>query len=76
MDMVFDWNLGNKIHRSLNTLRLYGFPFVEIEVVSILILGPDAGNPKPPDPSMAYFYFLVARLRGIIGTLMPLASPM
>jgi hypothetical protein len=32
--MVFDWNLGNKIHRGLNTLRLCGFPFVEIEVVS------------------------------------------
>jgi hypothetical protein len=33
MDMVFDWNLGNKIHRGLNTLRLCGFPFVEIEIV-------------------------------------------
>jgi hypothetical protein len=34
MDVVFDWNLGNKIHRGLITLRLCGFPFVEIEVVS------------------------------------------
>jgi hypothetical protein len=34
MDVVFDWNLGNKIHRGLITLRLCGFPFAEIEVVS------------------------------------------
>jgi hypothetical protein len=33
MDVVFDCNLGNKIHRGLITLRLCGFPFVEIEVV-------------------------------------------
>jgi hypothetical protein len=34
MDVVFDCNLGNKIHCGLITLRLYGFPFAEIEVVS------------------------------------------
>jgi hypothetical protein len=35
MDVVFDWNLGNKIHYGLITLRLCGFPFMEIEVVSV-----------------------------------------
>jgi hypothetical protein len=35
MDVVFDWNLGNKIHRGLITLRLCGFPFAEIEIVSV-----------------------------------------
>ena len=30
MDVVFDWNLGNMIFNGHNTLRLYGFPFVEI----------------------------------------------
>jgi hypothetical protein len=35
MDVVFDWNLGNKIHHGLITLRLYGFSFTEIEVVSV-----------------------------------------
>jgi hypothetical protein len=34
MDVVFDWNLGNKIHHGLITLRLCGFPFAKIEVVS------------------------------------------
>jgi hypothetical protein len=35
MDVVFDWKLGNKIYRGLITLRLCGFPFIEIEVVSV-----------------------------------------
>jgi hypothetical protein len=35
MDVVFDWNLGNKIHRGLITLRLCGLPFTEIEVVLV-----------------------------------------
>ena len=30
MDVVFNWNLGNMIYNGHNTLRLYGFPFVEI----------------------------------------------
>ena len=34
MDVIFDWNLGNMIYNSLITLRLCGFPFVEIGVVS------------------------------------------
>jgi hypothetical protein len=37
MDVVFDWNLGNKIHCDLITLRLYGFPFAEIDVVLVVI---------------------------------------
>jgi hypothetical protein len=35
MDVIFDWNLGNKIYHGLITLRLCGFPFAEIEVVSM-----------------------------------------
>jgi hypothetical protein len=35
MDVVFDWNLGNMIYNGRITLRLYGFPFVEIGVVSV-----------------------------------------
>jgi hypothetical protein len=35
MDVVFDWNLGNKIHHGLITLQLCGFPFMENEVVSV-----------------------------------------
>jgi hypothetical protein len=38
MDVVFDWNFGNKIHHGLITLRLCGFPFVENEVVSVLVI--------------------------------------
>jgi len=34
MDVIFDWNLGNMIYNGLITLRLCGFPFVEIGVVS------------------------------------------
>ena len=34
MDVIFGWNLGNMIYNGLITLRLYGFPFVEIGVVS------------------------------------------
>ena len=30
MDVIFDWNLGNMIYNGLITLRLCGFPFVEI----------------------------------------------
>jgi hypothetical protein len=35
MDVIFDWNLGNKIYHGLITFRLCGFPFMEIEVVSV-----------------------------------------
>ena len=35
MDVIFDWNLGNMIYNGLITLRLCGFPFVEIGVVSV-----------------------------------------
>jgi hypothetical protein len=35
MDVIFNWNLGNKIYHGLITLRLYGFPFTEIEVVLV-----------------------------------------
>ena len=35
MDVIFDWNLGNMIYSGLITLRLYGFPFAEIRVVSV-----------------------------------------
>ena len=35
MDVIFDWNLGNMMYNGLITLRLYGFPFVEIGVVSV-----------------------------------------
>ena len=35
MDVIFDWNLGNMIYNGLITLRLCGFPFVEIRVVSV-----------------------------------------
>jgi len=35
MDVIFDWNLGNMIYNGLITLRLYGFPFMEIGVVLI-----------------------------------------
>ena len=35
MDVVFDWNLGNMIYNGLITLRRCGFPFMEIEVVSV-----------------------------------------
>jgi len=36
MDMIFDWNLGNMIYNGLITLRLGGFPFAEIGVISIM----------------------------------------
>jgi hypothetical protein len=35
MDVIFDWNLGNKIYHGFITLRLCGFPFAEIKVVSV-----------------------------------------
>jgi hypothetical protein len=35
MDVVFDWNLGNKIHHGIIILRLCGFSFAEIEVVLV-----------------------------------------
>ena len=35
MDVVFDWNLGNMTYNGLITLRRCGFPFAEIEVVSV-----------------------------------------
>ena len=35
MDVIFDWNLGNMIYNGLITLRLCGFPFMEIRVVSV-----------------------------------------
>ena len=35
MDVIFDWNLGNMIHNSHITLRLCGFPYVEIGIVSV-----------------------------------------
>ena len=35
MDVIFDWNLGNMIYNGLITLRLCGFPFAKIEVVSL-----------------------------------------
>ena len=35
MDVIFDWNLGNMIYNGLITLRRYGFPFVEIGVISV-----------------------------------------
>ena len=35
MDVIFDWNLGNMIYIGLITLRLCGFPFTEIGVVSM-----------------------------------------
>ena len=34
MDVIFDWNSGNMIYNGLITLRLYGFPFAKIGVVS------------------------------------------
>ena len=34
MDVIFDWNLGNMIYNGPITLRLCGFPFAEIGVVS------------------------------------------
>ena len=35
MDVIFDWNVGNMIYNGLITLRLCGFPFAEIGVVSV-----------------------------------------
>ena len=35
MDVIFDWNLGNMIYHGLITLRLCGFPIMEIGVVSV-----------------------------------------
>ena len=35
MDVIFDWNLGNMIYNGLITLRLCGFPFAEIKVISV-----------------------------------------
>ena len=35
MDVIFNWNLGNMIYHDLITLKLSGFPFVEIGVVSV-----------------------------------------
>ena len=35
MNVIFDWNLGNMIYNGLITLRCYGFPLVEIGVVSM-----------------------------------------
>ena len=35
MDVIFDWNLGNMIYNGLITLRLCGFPFAEIGIVSV-----------------------------------------
>ena len=35
MDEIFDWDLGIMIYNGHNTLRLCGFPFVEIGVVSV-----------------------------------------
>ena len=35
MDVIFEWNLGNMIYNGLITLRLCGFPFTEIGVVSV-----------------------------------------
>jgi hypothetical protein len=43
MDVIFDWNLGNKIYHGLITLRLCGFPFTEIGVVSPGV-PPDSGG--------------------------------
>ena len=37
MDVIFDWNLGNMIYIGLITLRLCGFPFAEIGVVSTVM---------------------------------------
>jgi len=44
--VIFDWNLGNMIYSGLITLRLCGFPFVEIGVVSadLLLGGGDPGG--------------------------------
>jgi hypothetical protein len=53
MDVVFDWNLGNKIHRGLITLRLCGFPFAEIEVVSSTVADPVAPRPQRPHRAAA-----------------------
>jgi hypothetical protein len=36
MDVIIDWNLGNMIYNGLVTLRRCGFPFTEIEVVSLV----------------------------------------
>jgi hypothetical protein len=35
MDVIFDWNLGNKIYHGLITLRLCGFPFTKIGAVLV-----------------------------------------
>ena len=35
MDVIFDWNLGNMIYNGLITLRLCGFPFVEIRSLQV-----------------------------------------
>ena len=35
MVVIFDWNSGDMIFNGLITLRLCGFPFVEIGVVSV-----------------------------------------
>ena len=35
MVVIFDWNLGNMIYNGPITLRLYGFPFAVIGVVSV-----------------------------------------
>jgi len=34
MVVIFVWNSGNMIFNGLITLQLYGFPFMEIGVVS------------------------------------------
>ena len=33
--LIYDWNVGNMIYNGLITLRRCGFPFAEIEVVSV-----------------------------------------
>ena len=38
MDVIFDWNLGNMIYNGLITLRLCGFPFAKIGVVSVVFI--------------------------------------
>jgi hypothetical protein len=51
MDVIFDWNLGNKIYHGLITLRLCGFPFAEIEVVSMgEAARPSVGPTHPLSP--------------------------
>jgi len=57
MDVIIDWNLGNTIYHGLITLRLCGFPIVEIGVVSVRVLSSLLIRLEPWFPSKISYLF-------------------